>query len=65
MEKPSTDTMLLRNYFQAQTFIQKIDHILQSSVLTELLMEFLPLEEWVDSFMLTVEVETQIKLIIN
>jgi hypothetical protein len=36
-------------------YIQRIDHVLQRSVITELLMGFLPLDEWGQAFMLTVE----------
>ncbi|KAL6067957.1 tRNA (guanine-N(7)-)-methyltransferase (tRNA(m7G46)-methyltransferase), variant 2 [Balamuthia mandrillaris] len=47
--------MEIKVYSNGPEYLEKVDHILQSSVLTELLMSFLPLEEWPQSFMLTVE----------
>lgn len=43
------------NWEDGNDYIQRIDHVLQRSVITELLMGFLPLEEWGKAFMLTVE----------
>mgnify|MGYP001131435300 FL=1 len=43
------------NWEDGNDYIQRIDHVLQRSVITELLMGFLPLEEWGQAFMLTVE----------
>ena len=48
------------NHYDAANFIERIGTILQRSLLTELLMDFIPLDEWPDSFMLTVENPKQV-----
>lgn len=54
--------MEIINHYDAANYIQRIDNILQRSLLTELLMDFIPLDEWPDSFLLTVENSKKVRV---